>query len=143
MIFVDTTILVYAAGGEHPLKASSERLFSAVVAGAIDATTTPEVIQEFVHARSRRSDRREAVSVARNYARVLSPLLPSEEAALSQALSLFERHAALGSFDALLASTAIAHGAEALVSADAAFGGIPRLRHVAPGTPEFEGLLAA
>ena len=31
----------------------------------------------------------------------------------------------------------------ALVFADPAFGSVPRLRHVGPGTAEFEGLLAA
>jgi len=44
---------------------------------------------------------------------------------------------------AATAATAIAHDAEALVSADRAFSSIRQLAHVVPGTPECERLLAA
>jgi len=58
-------------------------------------------------------------------------------------LRIFERSESLGAFDAFLAATAIASDAEALVSADRAFSSVSRLAHVAPGTEEFERLLAA
>ncbi len=48
MIVVDTTLLVYAVGTEHPLRDPSRKLIDAVAAGRVDATTTIEVIQEFV-----------------------------------------------------------------------------------------------
>ena len=53
MIVLDTTALVYAVGGEHPMREPSRRLVEAIAAGRIEATTTVEVIQEFVHVRAR------------------------------------------------------------------------------------------
>lgn len=143
MIVVDTTVLTYAVGREHPLREPSRRLVEAVRMGRVHATTTVEVIQEFAHIRSRRHPRREAVALSRDYTELLAPLLVVERDQLESGLALFERHAALGAFDAVLAATALANDAEALVSADSGFAAVPRLSHVAPGTPEFERLLAA
>jgi predicted nucleic acid-binding protein len=143
VIIVDTTVLAYAVGMSHPLKEPSERLLAAVAAGAVQATTTVEVIQEFAHIRSRRFPRRDAVRVARGYAQLLSPLLAADEDVLERGLAIYERNARIGAFDAILAASALVSDAEVLVSADSAFGSVPRLRHVMPGTPEFERLLTA
>jgi len=143
VIVLDTTVLAYALGVTHPLKQPSERLLDAVSTGAVQATTTVEVIQEFAHIRARRFSRSDAVRVARRYKLLLSPLLATDENVLERGLSIYERNARIGAFDAVLAAGALANDAEALVSAGRAFGLIPRLRHVIPGTPEFDRLLAA
>lgn len=143
MIVLDTTVLAYAVGADHPLREPSARLLLAIGEGRIEATSTAEVLQEFVHVRARRFPRREAVALARDFAQALSPFLVVDEAALDRGLDLFARHAGLGSFDAVLAATALANDAEALVSADMGFVSVPRLKHLAPGTAEFERLLAA
>ena len=66
LIVVDTSILVYATGVEHPLRTPCRELIAAIADGEIQATTTPEVIQEFVHVRSRRVSRRDAVALGRD-----------------------------------------------------------------------------
>ncbi len=62
---------------------------------------------------------------------------------LEWGLTLFESHRALGAFDALLAAAALAREAEALVSADRAFGEVTGLRHVDPATPALDELLSS
>lgn len=52
MIDLDTTILVYAKGADHPLRDPCRRLIAAIEEGRVLATTTSEVIQEFVHVRA-------------------------------------------------------------------------------------------
>jgi uncharacterized protein len=143
VIVLDTTVLVYAVGSEHALREPCRGLMDALRGGRVQGTTTPEVIQEFAHVRAKRLGRRDAASVARDYAVLLAPLLTTEGAHVRDALALFERQPGLGAFDALLAATALAAGSEALVSADAAFATVPRLLHVAPGTAEFDALLSA
>lgn len=143
MIVLDTTVLVYAVGAEHPLREPSRRLVEAIGAGRVDATTTVEVIQEFVHIRARRQGRADAAKVGRNFAELLAPLLVVQEATVEAGLRIFERSKALGVFDSFLAATAIAGAADALVSADRAFSSVARLAHIVPGTTEFDRLLAA
>jgi predicted nucleic acid-binding protein len=143
VIVLDTSVLAYAVGVQHPLKEPSERLVSAIGGGAVHATTTVQVIQEFAHIRSRRFPREEATAVARSYAQLLSPLLSVDETTLDQGLELFRLHSRLGAFDAVLAAAALSHDADALVSADTAFAGIAQLRWAAPDSPELERLLGA
>ncbi len=100
MIVLDTTVLLYAVGTEHELREPCRRLLAAQQSLAL--TTTAGVIQEFVHVRSRRRGRADAVGLGRSYLTLLRPLLDVPEAAVDDALSLLDEHASRGPFDALL-----------------------------------------
>jgi predicted nucleic acid-binding protein len=143
MIVLDTTVLVYAKGSEHPLRGPCRDLVAAIADGAVEATTTVEAIQEFVHVRARRRGREDAATLGCDYAELLSPLLAIEEDHLRRGLALFERVEDLGAFDAVLAAAAIGAGATALVSADRGFAEVPSLPHVAPDAAGVSGLLGA
>lgn len=143
MIVLDTTILVYAKGANHPLRNPCRELLRAIELGSLTATTSADAIQEFAHVRARRRDRADAADLARAYVDLLAPLLPIEEEHLRAGLRLFELHSELGSFDAVLASAAIGADAEALVSADRAFSVVEGLVHVDPTTPAIADLLRA
>ena len=132
MIVLDTTVLVYAKGADHPFRDPCRDLVAAIADERIEATTSAQVIQEFVHVRARRRDRSDAAALGRDYADLLSPLLPVTPDDLRGGLALFERFDGLGAFDAVLAASADAIGASALVSADAAFANLPDVRHVVP-----------
>jgi len=141
VIVLDTTMLHYAVVEEHELREDARRLVAAVEAGRIQATTTVEVVQEFAHIYAKRRSRAQAVRIARQYSEMLAPLLSTDRGHLDAGLRLYERHAGLGAFDAVLAAVAMAQDAP-LISADSDFKAVAGLRHVAPGTPAFEELLA-
>ncbi len=143
MTVLDTTVLVCAVGADHLPRGPCQLLIRAIAAGTMLATTTSEVIQEFTHARARRRDRRDAAELARDFIELLSPLLIVEEIDLREGLRLFEEGAGFGSFDAVLAASAHAAGAEALVSADSGFSGIAAIRDVVPDVEGVRGLLLA
>lgn len=136
MIVVDTTLLVYAHGADHPLKAPSLELLDLVSRGELDATTTVEVVQEFAHVHGRRGrTRSEAVARARDVRQMLRPLLRPDEDDLDDGLTIYEA-GRVGCFDAVLAATARRLGAT-LVSADGAFATVDGLDHLDPGSPTF------
>ena len=141
MIVLDTTVLVYAVGRGHPLREPSRRLVRAVGDGGIAATTSVAVIQEFAHVRARGSGRSDARVRAAEFAELLAPLLPVIPSDVEPALRLFERHPQLDAFDAFLAAAALAHSAEAVVSADRAFGDVRGLRFVDLGSRRLDSLL--
>jgi len=132
VIILDTTVLVYAKGAEHPLRGPCRELIEAIATGVVQATTSIEAIQEFVHVRARRRDREEAAELGRDYIELLSPLLVVDDESLRRGLGLFERIEGLGAFDAVLAAAAISSGATALVSADTGFADVPSLPYVPP-----------
>jgi len=137
MIVLDTTILLYATGSDHPLREPCRALVTAITDGAIEASTTPEVIQELAHVRSRRLDRAAAVRVARDFSSLLGPLLLVDDSMLALGLRIYEETPGLGSFDAVLCAVAIASSAEALVTADRAFAAVTGIRHLDPAAPDF------
>ena len=140
MIILDTTVLAYAVGEEHPLREPCRRLLAAHANGTIEATTTVEVLQEFAHVRARRRTREDAVNLTRLYVVALNPIVTTA-ADLDAGLSLFEGHPELGAFDAVLAAVALNRGATALVSADRAFASVSELGWIDPATPAIDGLL--
>lgn len=141
MIVLDTTVLVYAKGTDHPLREPCRALIDAVATGEVEATTSVEAIQEFVHVRARRRDREDAAKLGGDYAELLSPLLGVTSEHLQKGLRLFERIETLGAFDAVLAAAVIAEGATALVSADSGFADVPSLAHILPDAAGVAGLL--
>ena len=143
MIALDTTVLIYATGSQHPLREPCRRLVDAVADGLLTASTTVEVIQEFTHVRARRTDRGEASLLAGSFTDLLAPLLPVGEAALRHGLRIYIDAVRLGAFDAVLAAAAMAAEADALVSADGAFAEVPGLRHLLPDDDGIAALLPA
>jgi uncharacterized protein len=143
VIVVDTTVLVYAVGTDHPFREPCQQLIRSIADGTILATTTIEVIQELTHVRARRRDRKDAAELARDYIELLSPLLIVEETDLREGLRLYEEGTGFGWFDAVLAAATRAAGAEALVSADAGFSGIAAIHHVLPDAAGIRALLSA
>lgn len=141
MIVLDTTVLVYAVGVRHPLREASRRLVRAIGEG-LAATTSVAVIQEFAYVRARMRGRSDARARATEFAELLAPLLPVLPSDVEPGLRLFERHDELDASDAFLAVAAVAHDAEALVSADRAFAGIRGLRFVELGSSRLDALLA-
>lgn len=132
MIVLDTTVLVYAVGAEHRFRDPCRTLIELLVRGRLAATTTVEVIQEFAYVRARGRGRADATRLACAYTDLLRPLLSPSDVDVRRGLALWEARVSLGAFDAVLAETARAAGADALVSADAAFAEVGGLRHVVP-----------
>jgi uncharacterized protein len=132
VIVLDTTVLLYAVGGEHPLRDPCRDIVRAVQRGALTARTTVEVIQEFAHVRARRRGRHDASVLAHEYGSLLQPLIVVDELDLRRGLELFEICDELGSFDCTLAAAVIRRGAGALVSGDQAFATVPGLHALDP-----------
>ena len=143
MIVLDTTVLIYAKGADHPLRDPCRDLVGGIASGRVEAVTTVEAIQEFVHVRARRRDRRDATSLGQAYADLLAPLLPVGVDELRAGLTLFSGTPGVGAFDAVLAAATMASGADALVSADRGFDAVPGLPYVFPDAESVAALLRA
>jgi predicted nucleic acid-binding protein len=91
VIVLDTRLLVYAIDTEHPLRELSRRLVDAIAAERLHATTTVEVIQEFVHVRARRQGRASAAKTGRSLAERLAPLLVTEPAVVDSVFASVPR----------------------------------------------------
>lgn len=129
-LFLDTTVLVLALGGEHVQRQPCRTILSAGQSGAAELHVSVEALQEFLHHRLRRADPASAVSQARRFGAGLH-VHPFDTTVLTRALDLVA-HTRLHGRDAVHAATALEHGFDTIVTADRDVDGIPGLRRIEP-----------
>lgn len=100
-IFVDTNVLMYAVGGQHPLRAEARDSFLRSAEEELPLVTSAEVLQELLHAylpvgRTRTLDA--ALRLAEGRIRTVWDV---EEEDVRLARLMADRHPALGARDVL------------------------------------------
>jgi predicted nucleic acid-binding protein len=125
-------VFLYAVGSEHPYRAACREIVGLAASGALLGDASVELVQEFVHVRTRRlGDRRESTEAGREIG-TLCRLHPLEPEDLMLGLELFEESTHLDLRDALHAATALNRGIGLIVSTDRAFDGVAGLERVDP-----------
>lgn len=132
MILVDSNVLMYAAGAEHPNKRPSVAFLERVASSELEAAIDAEVLQEILHryrAIGRWSDGRRVYDLARQ---VFGVVLPVSARVLDRARSLLDRDDELAARDALHAAVVEYHSLDAICSFDSDFDRVERLRRLEP-----------
>jgi hypothetical protein len=135
--FVDSTVLILALGGEHPLREPSQGLLLAVGQGRVRLHASVEAVQEFTFHRLRRDQRAQALTDARLMARSLV-LHPFDDPVVAKMLDLMDASRLRGR-DAVHAATAVLAGFTSIVSADRDFDGVPGLIRIDPSELDLTG----
>ena len=101
MIFVDTNVLMYAVGGEHPLRDAARSFFEEALAQGERLGTSAEVLQELLHAYLP-VNRLETLDAALTLAEARVPVVwPVEREDVRLARALVGRFPGLGARDLL------------------------------------------
>ena len=132
MIFVDTSVLMYAAGTDHPLRDPCVRVMTAIDDGRIQAVTSAEVVQEILHRylAVRRPDIAEAL--ARSTLDTFAPVLPITHALMRRVPDLARRYPGLAARDVVHVATCIHEGITEIISTDRGFDQVRDIRRIAP-----------
>ena len=136
--FIDTAVIMYAAGSEHPLRAPCRHLLERIADGAFEAVTSVEVVQEILHrfAALRRPEL--GATMARDALDLFAPVLPVTHAVMRRMPDLVGEHPTLAARDLVHVATCLQEGIEEIVSPDRGFDSIPGIRRLDPA-----GLAAA
>jgi predicted nucleic acid-binding protein len=131
-VYIDTSLIMYTAGGDHPLRDPSVHVLERVSSGAIDAVTSAEVIQEILHRylAIRRPDM--AIRIAKLALDMFAPVLPVTHAIVRRLPDLAERYPDLQARDLVHVATCIHEGIAEIVSADRGFDQVAELRRIDP-----------
>ena len=99
MIFVDTSVLMYAVGRDHPLRPTARRFFAEATTDQQPLATSSEVLQELAHAYLP-VERTQALAAAlRIVERTGMEVWPVERDDVILGIDLAARHPALGARD--------------------------------------------
>lgn len=131
-IFVDTSILMYAAGSEHPLRAPCQRIVDVISNGSLEAATSAEVIQEILHraVAMRRIDA--GIKLANQAMDMFAPVLPITHALMRRVPDLVARYPGIDARDAVHVATCIHEGIREIVSADRGYDDVAEVQRIDP-----------
>ncbi len=133
-VFLDTNVFLYAAGGEHPLKAPCGDILTRVASGELDAVTSSEVLQELLYVLARRGLKVEGLRLATEVMDMFPDLLPVTGADMQHACRILEDHPDLPVRDAVHGAVMSAHGITRIVTADTHFDDVTGIQRIDPTT---------
>lgn len=131
-VFLDTAVFMYAGGRDHPLRSPCQAILERVATGALDATTSAEVVQEILHrfVAIRRPD--VGVAMARDVLDAFEPVLPITNGVVRRMPHLVERYPSLAARDLIHVATCLEEGIGTIVSPDRGFDEVREIRRLAP-----------
>ena len=132
--FLDTNIFTYAAGREHPLKASCVAILRRVAREELEALTNAEVLQEILYRYSAIGELQRGLHLAHLAVdQVGGDVLPVTLADMQHAFDLVGRYGTgIRCRDAVHAATMLNNGLTHLISADGHFDVIQGITRVDP-----------
>lgn len=129
---IDTSVFIYALGGEHPYRDPCRAVMNDGAQGLIAPEASVEMVHEFAYVRSRRGIARGvAARDARDIA-ATSRLHVVEPADIMRALDLWSEYESLDMRDAIFAAQALNRKIDVILSPDRGFDGIPGLQRIDP-----------
>jgi uncharacterized protein len=132
VILVDSNVLMYAAGAEHPNKAAAIAFLGRVATGEIDAALDAEVLQEVMHryrSLQRWAEGRRVYALARD---IFPRVVAITGEIVDRAKALMDADGSLSARDTVHAAVALAHGMEGVCTFDRDFERIPGCARIAP-----------
>jgi predicted nucleic acid-binding protein len=134
MVFVDTNVLMYAAGSDHPLRDPCRAVVDGISNRSIQGVTSVEVIQEILHRYLAINRSEGGVALAEQTLDLFAPVLPLSHALVRRIPDLARRYPALSARDLIHLATCIHEGIEEIISTDRAFDTVREVRRIAPET---------
>lgn len=139
-VFIDTSVIMYAGGADHPLQSPCARIIVAIGDGDLAAVTSVEVVQEILHRFISIKRPETGNQMANLTLRVFAPVLPITHAMMRRVPDLAARYPALQARDLVHVATCVHEGIAEIVSADTSFDAVHEVRRRDP--VEFAASLA-
>lgn len=131
-LFVDTAVIMYAAGGDHPLKQPSADIVRRIASGDLGGVTSAEVIQEIAHRFVHAGRPEQAAQLTTFALDLFSPVLPIGQAVVERLPGLIRRYPSLQARDLIHVATCLEERIDAIISPDRGFDKVAELRRIDP-----------
>lgn len=132
MRLIDANVFIYASGAEHEYKAPCLAILRQTQAGALQATTDWEAVQEVLNYYHRRGDTALAVNLVERLITVFGSPFPITKSQILRASRIVSDYPELSARDAIHAAVVLEHRLEGIISADKGFDAIPGVTRFDP-----------
>lgn len=130
--FIDTAIVMYAGGGEHPLRDPSRQVLLRIGREELDGVISAEVIQEILHRFIRVRRPELGWAQADEAMDFFAPVLPITHALMRRVPELARKYPQLDARDVVHVATCIHDGITEIVSPDKAFDQVAEVHRIDP-----------
>jgi predicted nucleic acid-binding protein len=131
-IFVDSNIIMYVVGSEHPLRQPCRDVLTRIVAGQVQAVVSCEIHQEILHRYLALGLPKEADQVSEKLEIAIPHALPIIMQDIAQARQLMKQYPTLPARDLLHVAVMLNHGINQILSADAHFDQVGEIERLDP-----------
>ena len=132
IVFVDTSVLMYAAGGDHALREPCRTIVDGIGRRSIAAVTSIEVVQEILHRYLSIGRAAGGIALAEETMGLFAPVLPITHALMRRIPDLAGRYPALSARDLIHVATCIHEGITEILSSDRGFDAVQEVRRIPP-----------
>ncbi|MBU1262648.1 type II toxin-antitoxin system VapC family toxin [bacterium] len=131
--FLDTNIIMYAVGKEHPYKKPCQEIIAMVNKGKISVVTNTEVIQEILYRYLSLKMPQDAFENAEDTINLTQHILPINKDEIEIAIELLKKHYPLiYTRDAIHVATMLNHGIDKIISTDKHFDILTEIKRIDP-----------
>lgn len=134
VVFVDTNILMYVAGREHPHQEACRQALALIAQEVVEAVTSTEVHQEILHRYLSLGRPEDARSVSKTLQSIVSRTLAVDLADIVRARDLSILYPTVSARDLVHAAVMLNHGITTVLSVDRHFDSIRELVRLSPET---------
>ncbi len=131
-VFIDTAVVMYAAGGDHPLRDPCRRIIDEIGDGSLDAVTSAEVIQEILHRYLSIGRPGSGATLVERTQDLMAPVLPITHALMRRVPLLAGRYPSLAARDVVHIATCIHEGISEIITPDRGFDQVVEVRRIDP-----------
>jgi predicted nucleic acid-binding protein len=131
-LFIDSAVIMYAAGADHPLREPCRQILNAIADGRMSAVTSTEVIQEILHRHL--SQRRPEIgrAQAQEALDLFAPVVPITHALMRRLPGLTDRYPNLLARDLVHVATCVHEGITEIISPDKGFDQVAEVERIDP-----------
>jgi len=131
-LFLDTAVIMYAAGGDHRLKQPCAAILTRVAAGELGGVISAEVIQEIAHRFVHAGEPARASELVTHALDLFAPVIPIGNPVVARLPGLIGRYPDLQARDLIHVATCLEERIDAIVTPDRAFDGVAELVRIDP-----------
>lgn len=121
MKLIDTNIIIYSLGKEHPLKEPCRSFIAKIASGEIAANIDVEVLQEVLYVYTYRNERIKGIAACRYLLDIFPNPFPVSKNEISLAISFMDKYPSIVSRDAIHAAVVVNNKLKGIISEDSDF----------------------
>jgi predicted nucleic acid-binding protein len=138
IVFIDTAVVMYANGANHPLREACRSIMIQVGDGRLEAVTSAEVVQEILHRFVSIRRPEIGIAIAGLTMDAFAPVLPITHALMRRVPDLAARYPTLSARHLVHVATCIHEGISEMITPDRGFDQVAEVRRIDPADFAFD-----